>query len=83
MRPTATSCLAAIAAAPCWFATTARMLRVYDGAALICEHLVLQGRDGRARRSSTAPPAVVSLQEYRAVTVERRSLALYDEIASQ
>ena len=59
------------------------LLRVYDGSALICEHPVMQGRDGRARRLSTAPTALVSLQEYRAVTVERRSLALYDEIASQ
>lgn len=56
-------------------------LRMYDGNALICEHAVLAGRDGRSRRASTARTAVVSLQEYRAVTVERRSLELYDEIA--
>jgi hypothetical protein len=55
---------------------------VYDGTALIFEHAALQGRDGRARLA-TAPTAVVSLQEYRAITVERRSLAVYDEIASQ
>ena len=58
-------------------------LRMYDGPSLICEHAVLIGRDGRSRRASTAPAAVASLQEYRSVTVERRSLAFYDEIASQ
>jgi len=57
-------------------------LRVYDGNALICEHAILPGRDGRARRAESTPTAVASLQGYRAVTVERRSLALYDELAS-
>lgn len=57
--------------------------RSYDGAALICEHTMLHGRDGRAGRHSADAMAVISLQDYRTVTVERRSLAFYDEIVSQ
>jgi hypothetical protein len=57
-----------------------RRLRVCDGAALICEHPLLSGRGQRAKRAGV--PLKRQPEPSPLLVVERRALAIYDEVAT-